>query len=1200
MSNLTPFNGMLYISYQSGWSYSYDNITWTSFTMPLNLNIIQDSNILFVNPFILTDLTDYIWLNNNGSNVVIDGGIQNNHIIDISTDGYQGFIYNTSPISGDPFPNGDNVTVQNFILYYQAGTLQTGFAWLCPKDFGSGAINNVVKNCAVLNGRFGSVPDCGGIIGTFSGNYGGQLTINNCYYTGLIDQINCAGIIAPNCGNVSGTVTFNNCYSIADITGANSGGIAAPVCGDDTATIIFNNCYSIGDITSSAGGIVGYTSTNISLNNCYSTGNMFDYTAGGLVGYSCNNVNINNCYTCGSGITDPSSNGFFGSLSTNVNITNSLAECASGNSGWNGTNAANTLSSSGIWYENNLSLPFPLLSYNNSPYTVNNTSIMPGGTTNLIVNNNAGRVFAFANSEANFTIDSASGNITNTNPSVFGNNILEIFNYSTVSGNYGQYNFYNFPLNVYFPIAFSNNLYIGNDGYSTDNTNWNAFDFPVAISASGISNNLVRFVNTMDFSNFNDYFYVHSNNGTLIFDSSGSTQNISASGFNGLFQNGLANVSGLNNVTIQNFNLNCTGSLLPYGGWLCQPYFAVNSSNQILNNTSNGQISPYGGGIVGAYFGACTGLTNPGNINLINNCNSTGLIGNFAGGIAGAYADYGSDLNIVSCNSIGDIGQFAGGIVGAYATNHTVASSMTILKCYSLGNIGQFAGGIIGAYSSIIGNYNVINSYSTGGINNFAGGIVGYNNGGSDPSSNMVQNCYSQGDIASYAGGIVGAGITNTQITDCYSQGFIGSNAGGIIGSGCEAGVSASGCYTSGDASGSNSGIYSQNNVISPPTITNCYAESNNSSYGWKDLNADQYLNTNQSYFNFKNNTPFILTAFNANPFTTNITPIYAGTSAANTLAPYAYSEFANVSNTSGITVNNNGVIFVDSNVPVGPTSFILLNYQNFLKQYWLYDYIFTVANNPISNNTDFNALVSTVGNQYILNGNFSTDSALYIYLPETSIFNGNNHTITVNTPSNTTLFELRKQSSGNEKTIIENLNVIGANYISNQNNVTLFNCSYKNNNNIQYISMVGNNCGNINIYNSKYIGVGSLIGNNCYNVSIIKSYIDTVLIKNKSAAITGTKCKDVNIINTKIRVLILSRRSSGAIGYKNSNISLSHSSFRVTIKNKYCAVFVCSQSNNVKIFGNDAKVKSKRFRYRKYYLSPANRIFIKNNSIYN
>ena len=232
--------------------------------------------------------------------------------------------------------------------------------------------------------------------------------------------------------------------------------------------------------------------------------------------------------------------------------------------------------------------------------------------------------------------------------------------------------------------------------------------------------------------------------------------------YQGLFQNGSQFSNGNNNIQIYNLIVNSfSSSLANNGGWLCQSYFARQSTNNfIINCSSNGTIAQSGGGICGSFAGFQGELT-------IIGCSSSGQISSNAGGIVGQSAGlFGGSVDCSSCFSTGDQIDFAaGGIVGSVAGQ---GGSVTARKCFSTGFIFSEGGGIFGDQAGKSGSATAINCYSRGSITLLAGGIFG-DLAASSGGSTRAENCYSSGQIDG-GGGIYGGNAQGGAITlNCYS-----------------------------------------------------------------------------------------------------------------------------------------------------------------------------------------------------------------------------------------------------------------------------------------------------------------------------------------------------------------------------------------------------------------------------------------------
>jgi hypothetical protein len=300
----------------------------------------------------------------------------------------------------------------------------------------------------------------------------------------------------------------------------------------------------------------------------------------------------------------------------------------------------------------------------------------------------------------------------------------------------------------------------------------NSYTWPVTISNGAT----VTFGENLIFSSDNRYFIIGSNGITV--DGNGNTATLYGNFYyDGLIQNGMASSYGKSNITVYNIGVVTSGSvnLNENTGWVCRPYFAKGSNNNVVYNCySTGSISTNdAGGICGGGAGGSGGSC------IVYNCYSSGNTNYNGGGICGKDAGDSGSCIVYNCYSTGGIGYFAGGICGDGAGRN--GGFCIVYNCYSTGNIGYWGGGICGANAGISsGSCIVYNCNSTGNIGNSAGGICGA--GGSC----IVYNCYSIGSIGDNAGGICGvnAGADDRFCVayNCYSTGNIGDGAGGIHG----------------------------------------------------------------------------------------------------------------------------------------------------------------------------------------------------------------------------------------------------------------------------------------------------------------------------------------------------------------------------------------------------------------------------------
>ena len=625
-------SGNVYIrDYAGVREFSSDNIAWAPIMItPITLNIDGDSYIKFVNETEYNENTDYYIINVISGSVIIDGN--NSLIHQINANNYPGMFQNgTNTNNGSSNVTIQNFNI-NCNISSQMGVY---CGWICQEYFGNNASNININNCntngeineyggGIAGQFFGNngtniiMENCwtsglitywsGGIVGISSNNctirncystgniveYSGgivgndsfNLNIYDCYATSGLININCGGILGINCNNIN----INNCWTVGNI-GLDSGGIIANNCsyinitncynvgnilgngggiiGNNCNYININNCYNIGpNIHAGCGGIIGnYNGTygNVIVNNCYTIGNIGN-EAGGIAGNCRDNVIINNCYTIG--IIQSGGNGLVSNLSNPITLNNNYFE----NSGiWNDDRAKNYLQITDIWISPANNTPYLLLSFNKSPYTDTNITII-GNTTNLTLKTNIYPNFSLINSPDNITINNTTGQISNTYISKT-EITLVILNFLNV--NYG-YNISNLNLTIE-PfsnnndlnnnISYANNSYILNDNFiSTENINiylpqsyvfngqhnkikCNTLNFIIIKNDSLVPKNISSFIINTD---------ITCNYGYLIKDS----HNIIFSNINILFENRKFsnNFLGEDCRNINIFNSNFTGS----------------------------------------------------------------------------------------------------------------------------------------------------------------------------------------------------------------------------------------------------------------------------------------------------------------------------------------------------------------------------------------------------------------------------------------------------------------------------------------------------------------------------------------------------------------------------------------------------------------------------------------------------------------
>jgi len=308
-------------------------------------------------------------------------------------------------------------------------------------------------------------------------------------------------------------------------------------------------------------------------------------------------------------------------------------------------------------------------------------------------------------------------------------------------------------------ISAVNTIQITNTTYSINGgASQSLPTFPISIINISPSYNSLRvlFSSEITYSSNSNYFICGSDN--IIFDGQNNPISVTATDWLGLIQNGIFDVSGKNNIFVQNIGITASGdySIAPQAGWVCHKYFYYGSSNgSIMNCYSSGDISNnYSGGICGAYFAKYSSNCS------ITNCYSSGIIGgNNSGGICGGD----SNGTITFCYSIGDIiGPDAGGICGVNTGSENGIT--TIKNCYSIGNIsGYYSGGICGSGA---GNNNgqliIQNCYSMGNTFDYTAGIC-YSIGITNPGSVNIINSYS------YNGIIIDPELTGYILTNCYT-----------------------------------------------------------------------------------------------------------------------------------------------------------------------------------------------------------------------------------------------------------------------------------------------------------------------------------------------------------------------------------------------------------------------------------------------
>jgi len=670
---------------------------------------------------------------------------------------------------------------------------------------------NSISNCS-SNNYLGT--NCGGILGSYSS----CATINNCYNTGTIGNWYSGGIVGS---FFQSSCTITNCFSKGNFSNQRySGGIFANNIGytispNTAVTITMNNCYSLGNgnnTYNSASGLIGgniyciinpanypvsYTPTNpptnkptININNCYVYGLFDTISNNGINPPYYNQAACINCH-----YISYSMYGYYSSLTVNSCYYN-------GGGIWNDANAKRALNNIGgrswIYPSPENSLPYILKSMTTtSPLCILSQISYPyfyvyvGSNITLYVNYIGSTPVVcswYYNNELIPNQTSYTYTITGAQLSQDGKYTCKIYN-NVNSIDYKIYlNVVPTTYTVIQAITDSNDnsginisqsgsdiVYNLNYGINTTITNW-----PVIILGSlNNSNSTFIILTNLIFTNPNQYFIMGSSNLNFSnYDPSGRiTINLNFnSPYNGIFQNGTSTKNGYDGCSINKIIVSGTATVSDYGGFLCQSYWNVNSSNpggisscsSTINITGN-----YSGGLLGAYS----------NVNTIRNCYTSGnIIGNYAGGVIGAYFNnlnyqYGSTIDAIY--SIGNIsGNNSGGIFGGYSTFN---NGIYMQNLFSIGNIsGTNSGGILGSDTNFYSPYtiNFYNCYSLGNISNNAGGFLGGMN--QLRTTNLILNIYNSyvcslfnnnnAIVAPSLYNYVNLTLNNTYITNSWSN----------------------------------------------------------------------------------------------------------------------------------------------------------------------------------------------------------------------------------------------------------------------------------------------------------------------------------------------------------------------------------------------------------------------------------------------
>jgi len=148
-----------------------------------------------------------------------------------------------------------------------------------------------IQRCSSVGGNTYN-QDNGGIVGTFTGYNGGNVTIEDCISTIGLGN-NTGGITATRTGDTNGTVVIRRCshQGVFFASQINGGGIVGGFAGARGGYVEITDCFSTGKIYN-AGGIAGAgaaESGSLLIKNCYTLGNIVgnnsSFGAGGIVGF---------------------------------------------------------------------------------------------------------------------------------------------------------------------------------------------------------------------------------------------------------------------------------------------------------------------------------------------------------------------------------------------------------------------------------------------------------------------------------------------------------------------------------------------------------------------------------------------------------------------------------------------------------------------------------------------------------------------------------------------------------------------------------------------------------------------------------------------------------------------------------------------------------------------------------------------------
>ena len=455
--------------FQSGGTiyYNINGGSGTAISFPFtinNTNTSQNLKVLFSNISITSSLQYFVCGSTNiqfgSTSLNNDGTIP---VITVSSvTNYPGLIQNGTVSTGYNY-----IYVYNLSVASSSSSLAQNGGWIGQVEYANGATNNLIINCN-STGDSSINTNCGGIVGAYAGDSNGSLTIIGCYSTGAIG-LGGGGIVGYNSRNVTvsqcfstgsigssgggivgalaafaGTTTVTKCFSTGNIAG-NGGGIIGYNAGAGTGSVSVTNSYSSGSIALASGGICGSNAVATNISNCYSTGAITS-TGGGIYGATYGvSSSASHCYTSGSG-----SNGGIFAASSSDNIAGhgaaNYSEANHSSSGWNSTNANNTLTISN-WVVIVANNPYIINIFGYTPYnltnitstpSINNTinqTITAGSVTNSGVQSGASSYTIYSGGDASLSINSSTGVITSTS-----NSLIQTYNlviYSTYLGGNG-------------------------------------------------------------------------------------------------------------------------------------------------------------------------------------------------------------------------------------------------------------------------------------------------------------------------------------------------------------------------------------------------------------------------------------------------------------------------------------------------------------------------------------------------------------------------------------------------------------------------------------------------------------------------------------------------------------------------------------------------------------------------------------------